>query len=125
MDYVGIGKRIRTQRLKKDLSQEELAVLMRVRDPGLWEEMRAAAGAVKRKVYDNRIVTFAPLYLSSKCVNNCVYCGLRGENEAVTRRVLTMDEVRAETEAASAMLPTQCDIGRATASPSLVSGASY
>ena len=86
------------------LSQEELATLMRVRDPGLWEEMRAAAGAVKRKVYDNRIVTFAPLYLSSKCVNNCVYCGLRGENEAVTRRVLTMEEVRAETEALAGKL---------------------
>ena len=86
------------------LSQEELAVLMRVRDPGLWEEMRATAGAVKRKVYDNRIVTFAPLYLSSKCVNNCVYCGLRGENAAVTRRVLTMDEVRAETEALAGKL---------------------
>ena len=86
------------------LSQEELSVLMRVKDPELWEEMREAAGAVKRKVYDNRIVTFAPLYLSSKCVNNCVYCGLRGENNAVTRRVLTMDEVRAETEALAGKL---------------------
>ncbi len=86
------------------LSQEELATLMRVRDPDLWDEMRAAAGAVKHKVYDNRVVTFAPLYLSSKCVNNCVYCGLRGENEAVTRRVLTMDEVRAETEALAGKL---------------------
>ena len=86
------------------LSQEELATLMRVRDPGLWAEMRAAAGAIKRKVYDNRIVTFAPLYLSSKCVNNCAYCGLRGENDAVTRRVLTMDEVRAETEALAGTL---------------------
>ena len=86
------------------LTQGELAVLMRVRDPGLWEEMRAAAGAVKRKVYDNRIVTFAPLYLSSKCVNNCVYCGLRSSNAAVERRVLTMDEVRAETEALAGTL---------------------
>ena len=80
------------------LTQEELATLMRVRDPGLWDEMRAAAGAIKRKVYDNRIVTFAPLYLSSKCVNNCVYCGLRSSNDAVERRVLSLDEVRAETE---------------------------
>lgn len=86
------------------LSQAELATLMRVRAPDLWAEMRAAAGAIKRKVYDNRIVTFAPLYLSSKCVNNCVYCGLRGENEAVTRRVLTMAEVRAETEALAGKL---------------------
>ena len=86
------------------LSQAELAELMRVRDPELWAEMRAAAGAIKRKVYDNRIVTFAPLYLSSKCVNDCVYCGLRRSNAAVERRVLAMDEVRAETEALAGKL---------------------
>ncbi|MGD9611444.1 MAG: [FeFe] hydrogenase H-cluster radical SAM maturase HydG [Kiritimatiellia bacterium] len=86
------------------LSQEELAALMRVRDPELWAEMRAAAGAVKRKVYDNRIVTFAPLYLGSKCVNDCAYCGLRRSNPAVERRVLSMDEVRAETEALAGKL---------------------
>ena len=86
------------------LSLAELAALMRVRDPELWAEMRAAAGAVKRKVYDNRIVTFAPLYLSSKCVNDCVYCGLRRSNAAVERRVLAMDAVRAETEALAGKL---------------------
>ena len=86
------------------LTLAELAELMRVRDPGLWDEMRAAAGAVKRKVYDNRIVTFAPLYLSSQCVNNCVYCGLRSSNAAVERRVLSMAEVRAETEALAGRL---------------------
>jgi 2-iminoacetate synthase len=86
------------------LSQEELAELMRVKDPGLLEEMRAAAGAIKKKVYDNRIVTFAPLYLSSKCVNQCAYCGLRSENDAVERRVLSMDEVRKETEALAGQL---------------------
>lgn len=86
------------------LSLDELAVLMRVRDAELWEEMRAAAGAIKHKVYDNRIVTFAPLYLSSKCVNDCAYCGLRRSNDAVERRVLTMDEVRAETEALAGRL---------------------
>ena len=86
------------------LSQAEVATLLRVRDPGLWDEMRAAAGAIKRKVYDNRIVTFAPLYLSSKCVNNCVYCGLRSSNDAVDRRVLAMDAVRAETEALAGKL---------------------
>jgi 2-iminoacetate synthase len=86
------------------LSQAELATLMRVRDPELWAEMRTAAGAVKRKVYDNRIVTFAPLYMSSKCVNDCVYCGLRRSNPAVERRVLNMAEVRAETEALAGKL---------------------
>ena len=86
------------------LSQAELATLMRVRDPELWAEMRAAAGTIKHKVYDNRIVTFAPLYLSSKCVNNCEYCGLRSSNPAVERRVLNMAEVRAETEALAGKL---------------------
>ena len=86
------------------LSLAELATLMRVRDQELWAEMRAAAGAVKRQVYDNRIVTFAPLYLSSKCVNDCVYCGLRRSNPAVERRVLSMGEVRAETEALAGKL---------------------
>ena len=86
------------------LTLPELATLMRVRDPELWAEMRAAAGDIKRKVYDNRIVTFAPLYCSSKCVNNCLYCGLRSSNSAVERRVLTQDDVRAETEALAGKL---------------------
>jgi 2-iminoacetate synthase len=86
------------------LALPELTALMRVRDPELWNEMRAAAGAIKKKVYDNRIVTFAPLYLASKCVNNCAYCGLRGENAAVARRVLDMAAVRAETEALAGQL---------------------
>ena len=86
------------------LTLAELAELMRVRDEGLWDEMRAAAGAVKHKVYDNRIVTFAPLYLGSKCVNDCEYCGLRRSNPAVERRVLAMDAVRAETEALAGRL---------------------
>lgn len=86
------------------LSTEELSVLMRVKDEGLWEEMRAAAGAIKHKVYDNRIVTFAPLYLSSKCVNNCVYCGFRSSNAAVERKVLPQDAVKRETEAMAGQL---------------------
>ena len=88
----------------ESLAQAELAALMRVKDPAVWDEMKAAAGRIKRKVYDNRIVTFAPLYLSSKCVNNCVYCGLRSSNGAVVRKVLTMPEVRAETEALAGKL---------------------
>jgi len=97
-DLVAKAKAIQT------LTQAELAELMRVEDPALWDEMKAAAGEIKHKVYDNRIVTFAPLYLSSKCVNNCVYCGLRCSNDAVERKVLTMDEVRAETEALAGKL---------------------
>ncbi|MBR6021972.1 MAG: [Kiritimatiellae bacterium] len=86
------------------LSQDELAVLIRVKDPGLWEEMKAAAGRIKHTVYDNRIVTFAPLYLANKCVNNCVYCGFRESNGQQQRRVLTQDEVRKEAEAMAGQL---------------------
>lgn len=78
------------------LLPEDAAVLLNVKDPELWSEMEAAAGAIKRAVYDNRIVTFAPLYLSTTCVNNCLYCGLRTGNDSVSRGTLTLDEVRSE-----------------------------
>ncbi|MDP4206469.1 MAG: [FeFe] hydrogenase H-cluster radical SAM maturase HydG, partial [Bacteroidota bacterium] len=61
----------------KTLEPDETAALLNVQDPELWEEMDAAALEVKKKVYDNRIVFFAPLYCSNLCVNNCSYCGFR------------------------------------------------
>ena len=78
------------------LEPEETAVLMQVEDPELFEEMRAAADRIKRKVYDNRIVMFAPLYVSNLCVNGCKYCGFRDGNAEQKRRVLTMDELKDE-----------------------------
>ena len=78
------------------LLPEETAVLMQVTDPDLFEEMRAAADRIKHKVYDNRIVVFAPLYMSNLCVNGCKYCGFREGNELQKRRVLTMDELNEE-----------------------------
>jgi len=83
----------------KALDLEEVGCLLRVRSPETWQEMIDAALAIKTKVYNNRIVVFAPLYLSSKCVNSCVYCGFRAENGEMKRRRLTLDEVRREAEA--------------------------
>ena len=80
------------------LSPNETAALLHVKDPALLEEMKAAAATIKNHVYDNRIVTFAPLYMSNKCINNCLYCAFRKDNDNMPRKVLTMDEVRAETE---------------------------
>ena len=80
------------------LEPAETAALLNVADADLWEEMKQAAARIKRKVYDNRIVTFAPLYLSNVCVNNCLYCGLRCENSAITRRILSQEEIRREVE---------------------------
>lgn len=80
------------------LSPDETAALLNVKDPELWDEMEDAAGQIKRKVYDNRIVTFAPLYLSTTCVNRCAYCGLRSDNNVIHRGVLTLEQVREEAE---------------------------
>ena len=90
-----IQKSLRIERLEP----KETAALLNVKDPEMWEEMYAAGLELKRKVYDNRIVFFAPLYCSNLCVNNCAYCGFRYENKDEKRRILTMDEVQQETEA--------------------------
>ncbi|MCU0665512.1 MAG: [FeFe] hydrogenase H-cluster radical SAM maturase HydG [Candidatus Omnitrophica bacterium] len=80
------------------LELAETAALLNVQGQDLWEQIFQAAARIKRKVYDNRIVTFAPLYCSSLCVNNCAYCGFRGENQVIKRRRLSLDEVRKEAE---------------------------
>jgi 2-iminoacetate synthase len=80
------------------LDPDETAALLHVSDPSLWEEMKQAAARIKRKVYDNRIVTFAPLYLGNRCVNHCLYCGLRRDNSVIRRRILAQDEIRREVE---------------------------
>lgn len=80
------------------LSDNEVAALLKVDDPELLAEMGEAGLKAKKFVYDNRIVTFAPLYMSNLCVNGCLYCGFRKENKHEVRRKLSMDEVRRETE---------------------------
>ncbi len=89
-----IKKSLSIQRLDPD----ETAALLNVDDEELLKEMQEAAYKIKHMVYDNRIVIFAPLYLSNLCVNNCLYCGFRKDNTHEKRRILNMDEVRRETE---------------------------
>lgn len=78
------------------LEPDETAAFLNVKDEELWEEMFEMSGKIKKNVYDNRIVTFAPLYLSNYCVNNCLYCSFRRENKVQKRRRLTLEEVRNE-----------------------------
>ena len=78
------------------LSAEETAALLYVDDPQLISEMEETAIAIKKKVYDNRIVTFAPLYLSSKCVNGCKYCSFQSGNGEMERRIIPMEELDRE-----------------------------
>ncbi len=81
----------------KTLAPDETAALLNVTSPEIWEEIFQTALEVKKKVYDNRIVFFAPLYCSNLCVNNCAYCGFRVANVREVRRILTLDEIRRET----------------------------
>ena len=80
------------------LSPEEVAYLIKIRSPELWEEVEKTALEIKKRVYDNRIVTFAPLYLANLCVNNCLYCGFRRDNRLMRRMVLDLDRVVEETK---------------------------
>lgn len=80
------------------LSMDETAKLLNVKDDDMWEEMYKTAAEVKRRVYDNRLVFFAPLYCGNLCVNSCKYCGFRKENKNEERKVLTMEEIKKETE---------------------------
>jgi 2-iminoacetate synthase len=81
--------------LGEGLSLDEVAVLLHVEDKEMLEEIYKTAIALKRQVYGNRIVFFAPLYISDYCVNNCVYCGYKHDHE-FNRKRLTMDQIRTE-----------------------------
>ncbi|MEA3560620.1 MAG: [FeFe] hydrogenase H-cluster radical SAM maturase HydG [Candidatus Omnitrophota bacterium] len=80
------------------LEPDETAALLNTEDPGTFEQIFHTASEIKKKVYDNRIVTFAPLYLSNFCVNNCLYCAFRKENTVEKRKRLRLEEVKKETE---------------------------
>ncbi len=95
-DAAYVRQIIEKSRKLDTLLPEETAALLNVTDEVLIKEMEQAAIDIKLKVYDNRIVTFAPLYLSSKCVNGCTYCSFREENDHAVRRVLTQDELERE-----------------------------
>jgi 2-iminoacetate synthase len=78
------------------LEPEEMAVLLQNEDEETLAEMYSLANKLKREVYGDRIVFFAPLYISDKCANNCVYCGYRSSNRAIHRKTLTMEEIDRE-----------------------------
>lgn len=84
---------------KQALSLEETAALLSVSDPQGVEQIFDAARRLKRDVYGNRIVIFAPLYLGSECVNDCLYCAFRRSNRESVRRTLSGSDLRAQVEA--------------------------
>lgn len=78
------------------LSMEEVAVLFCVEEPAVLAEVLQAARDVKQLIYGNRLVLFAPLYVSNLCSNECSYCAFRATNKEVVRRTLTQEEIAAE-----------------------------
>lgn len=84
---------------KKRLSLQETAVLLNAEDPELIEEIKEGARTLKEKVYGERIVLFAPLYVGDLCTNNCQYCGFRTENKDMKRITLSREELISETTA--------------------------
>jgi 2-iminoacetate synthase len=84
---------------KKRLTLRETAVLINATDPGLIEKIKEGARELKKRVYGNRIVLFAPLYVGNKCTNNCKYCGFRTSNKEAVRKTLSDQELVQEVEA--------------------------
>lgn len=80
----------------KGLTHREASVLLACEEPKYIEKMYEVAQEIKDAFYGNRIVLFAPLYLSNYCVNGCVYCPYHAKNKHIGRKKLTQEEVKAE-----------------------------
>ncbi|MEE0872381.1 MAG: [FeFe] hydrogenase H-cluster radical SAM maturase HydG [Ruminococcus sp.] len=87
---------IEKAKLRKGLSHREASVLLACEDEGKIKEIYDLAMQIKKDFYGDRIVMFAPLYLSNYCVNGCVYCPYHAKNKHICRKKLSQDEVRAE-----------------------------
>lgn len=83
----------------KGLTPEDTAILLQCDDGWIRELLYKTAEKVKESIYGKRLVLFAPLYLSNRCVNQCLYCGFRKGNQSLSRKTLTGEEIRSETEA--------------------------
>ena len=79
--------------LRKGLSHREAAVLLECDIPEKNELIFALAKEIKQEFYGNRIVMFAPLYLSNYCVNGCLYCPYHYKNKHIARKKLTQEEI--------------------------------
>lgn len=83
-------------KLEKGLSHREASVLLACDIPELNEEVFALAKKIKDDFYGDRIVLFAPLYLSNYCVNGCVYCPYHAKNKHIARKKLTQEDIKRE-----------------------------
>ncbi|MGL5638801.1 MAG: [FeFe] hydrogenase H-cluster radical SAM maturase HydG, partial [Cetobacterium sp.] len=80
---------------KNGLTHMEVATLLQIKDKNQKKRLYEIAGEIKRSIYGNRIVVFAPLYVSDYCINNCTYCGYKRDNK-FPRKKLTREEIQNE-----------------------------
>ena len=99
LDLARVKEILEKAALCKGLSHREAAILMDCTDPSVEEELYALAAKIKQRFYGNRIVLFAPLYLSNYCVNGCVYCPYHLKNKTIPRRKLSQKEIEDEVRA--------------------------
>ncbi|MDF1558714.1 MAG: [FeFe] hydrogenase H-cluster radical SAM maturase HydG [Bacteroidales bacterium] len=97
-DKIRVRELIAKSLSRERLTMAETAVLLNA-EGELVDEIKAGARELKKKVYGNRIVLFAPLYIGNKCTNNCQYCGFRVTNTEARRKTLTDEEISDEVEA--------------------------
>lgn len=95
-DEALINEILNKARLRKGLSHRDAAVLLDCDIPEKNREIEELARQIKLDFYGNRIVMFAPLYLSNYCVNGCVYCPYHHQNHHIPRKKLTQEEIRKE-----------------------------
>lgn len=95
-DAAVIGAVLEKARLRKGLDHREASVLLACELEEKNQEIYALAEQIKKDFYGNRIVMFAPLYLSNYCVNGCLYCPYHAKNRHIARKKLTQEEIRAE-----------------------------
>lgn len=91
-----IRKILEKAKQMKGLTHREALVLLDCDVPELNEEIFQLARKIKEEFYGNRIVMFAPLYLSNYCINGCEYCPYHLKNKHIRRKKLTQEEVRQE-----------------------------
>ncbi len=91
-----VDKIIEKARERKGLTHREASVLLACENKEKIEEIYDLAEQIKKDFYGNRIVMFAPLYLSNYCVNGCVYCPYHLKNKHIARKKLTQEEVKKE-----------------------------
>jgi len=80
----------------KGLGLEDVAALLRVKDPAGLEKIRQTANTVKETIYGKRLVLFAPVYTGNECSNSCTYCAFRQENTSLKRTTLTNSQIQSE-----------------------------